>query len=299
MNGVVKKLQPDLFHAQAIHGLTSFRDDVDLMSHPFSSIEKGRTEAMVLVDRTARAETRIKVTGADYGIATVWDNDILIYLRTQVAIAMNRGEAPTRRMRFNVYDLLRATKRGTGKTGYEAFRSALQRLKATTIITNISADGLTLDQGVNWINDYTFVSRTTAGGRIVMSACEIEVSEWTWQMMQQARRMLAIDQAYFEITGGLERKLYGILRRHLGQQSIWHIGLERLQELTGSSAPAKKFRYNMRRIVSEQSIPGFVLELTNDHRPPDVAKASPVPVSSRSGKEYLIVRPAPRALAPV
>lgn len=296
MSSLVSKDHPDLFQAPTIHGISSFREDQDLMSHPFSSIEKGRTEPMVLRDSNGKTKTHIRVTGADYGIATVWDNDILIYLRTQVAIAMNRGETPSRRMRFNVYDLLRATKRGHGKASYDGFKAALARLKATTIITNITADGVSLDQGVNWINDYTFVAATRKNGDVVMGACEVEVSEWTWKMMSSARRMLAIDQAYFDITGGLERKLYGIIRKHLGQQSVWHVGLERLQELTGSSSTSRKFRFNIRKIVAKQSIPGVMLELTSDYRPPDVADASPV-MAYKGKREYLIARPAPRALS--
>ncbi len=286
-------VQPDLPLMASIHGVGSFKEDIDIMSHPFLSVEKGRTTAMELVDQSGKVRKKIKVTGADYGIATVWDNDVLIYVRTLVASKHNRGEEVGRRIRFNAYDFLRATKRGTGKAQYEGLKGALQRLKATTIITNISADGLQLDQGVNWINDYTLVSRTLKNGQVVMAAVEIELSEWTWQMFCQVRRNLTIDQAYFEITGGLERKVYGIVKRHLGAQSNWLIGMDRLQELVGSAATPRKFRFNIRKMVEEQPIPGVVLSITTDYRLPDFANSSaPVPKGKREYLRADAVRPA-------
>lgn len=296
MTQVAKKDQPDLFHGQAISDLSAYREDVDLMSHPFFSLEKGRTEPMILDAeiRTAGSNTPVrtfaKITGADYGIASVWDNDVMIYLRTLVAYAMNRGEPVSRRMRFHVHDLLKATRRGTGKASYDGLRAALMRLQATSIVTNVSADGWQKDRGASWIDSFEFITRTTASGKVVMAACEVVVSEWAFAMMSRANRMLAIDQAYFDITGGLERRLYGIIRKHLGQQPAFHIGLERLRELCGSTREMRKFRYDIRKIVDRQSIPGFTLELTNDHRPPAIAAASGTSVRVLK-REYLVARP--------
>ena len=298
MSNLVVKKQPDLFHTPAIYDQGVFRDDMDIMVNPFLSVEKKRTKPIIHKETSGKTRTSIIVTGADYGIATVYDNDILIYLRTQVAIAMARGETPTRRMRFNIYDLLRAIKRGTGQAQYKGVKEALQRLKATTIITNISADGILLDQGVNWINDYLLVAKTLKNGKVVMCACEVEISEWTWKMFLNTRRMLAIDQAYFDISGALERRIWAIVRKHLGQQQSWHVGFDRLQELTGSSSPPRKFKFMVKKIIERNDLPGIHLELTSDYRPPAIASASPV-VMTKGKREYILCRPARQQLTSV
>ena len=62
----------------------------------------------------------------------------------------------------------------------------------------------------------------------------------------------------------MERRLYEIGRKHCGNQKKWHIGLAKLQEKTGSNAPLKKFRLNIRRIITDDHMPFYRMELTAD-----------------------------------
>lgn len=259
--------QPDLFHPRSLQDLPSLRDDLDLMSHPFFALEKGRTEPMEFNGMVGTTKTHVKITGSDYGIANQWDNDILIYLRAGVIDAINAGHTPSRRMRFAVYDCLRATKRGISGRSYERFGQALQRLKATSIITNVSQAGWTSDRGVSWIDSYEFVTRETARGNM-MAACEIEVSEWAFKMMTDVKRALTVDPAYFDITGALERKLYGIARKFCGNQRGWSVGLEKLRDICGSTRPVYRFRKEIHEISERQTIPGYSIELSE--RPADI-----------------------------
>lgn len=286
-------IQPDLFLTRSLSGISSLRDDVDIMSHPFLALEKGRTKPMEFETREGAMRARIRVTGADYGIASQWDNDPLIYLRTAVIAAINAGEPVNRRMRFPVYDFLKTTKRGTSGRSYEHFNGTLQRLKATSIITNISNNGWTKDLGVSWIDSYEFITKPTSKGDI-MAGCEVLVSEWAFAMMTDAKRALTVDPAYFDLSGALERKLYGIVRKHCGNQRVWWIGVEKLRDLCGSTREVYKFRHELRKIVERQSIPGYVLELSD--RTPDIGgvKLPPALVSppATSRMNFLVVRPA-------
>lgn len=52
--------------------------------------------------------------------------------------------------------------------------------------------------------------------------------------------------------------------KHCGGQPKWQIGLAKLQEKTGSNAPLKKFRLNIRQIIEDDHTPFYRMELTED-----------------------------------
>ena len=74
--------------------------------------------------------------------------------------------------------------------------------------------------------------------------------------------VLAIDPAYFAIEGGLERALYRIARKHVGQQEEFRIGLETLYAKTGSDAGVREFRRMMKRIIERDRLPGYSIALS-------------------------------------
>ena len=70
--------------------------------------------------------------------------------------------------------------------------------------------------------------------------------------------MLTIDRAYFDLTGGLERWLYRLVRKHGGrQQHGWSFELPHLHAKSGSLSPLKRFAFELRAIVRRQPLPGY------------------------------------------
>ena len=61
----------------------------------------------------------------------------------------------------------------------------------------------------------------------------------------------------------MERRIYEIARKHCGHQKRWNIGLEKLQLKTGSNAPLKRFRHNLRQIIEDDHTPDYRIELTD------------------------------------
>lgn len=294
--------QDDLFVGRTIHEqLPSFRDDLDIMSLPFFSIEKKRSQPIEYERQTAGKKTYIRVSPGEFGLATIWDNDLLIYIRTLIVDALNREQAVGKRVRFHVHDYLRSTGRTTSGREYEAFKASLMRLKTTTVMTNITTSEKTEDQAFGWIESYKFSKQTRKTGDEIMASCEVVVSDWLFGLMTSHRRSLALDPVYFGLTGGLARKLYTIVRRHLGAQSNWAISVENLRELCGVRRAVSQFRYDLAKIVTE-GLPGFELELTTDYaRIPMLAASEGRTVVRKRGKakEYLLAAPrrAPRALS--
>jgi plasmid replication initiation protein len=72
--------------------------------------------------------------------------------------------------------------------------------------------------------------------------------------------VLTIDRAYFDLTGGLERWLYRLVRKHGGRQDGgWSFDLKHLHAKSGSLSPLKHFAYDVREIVRRERLPGYRL----------------------------------------
>ena len=282
-----KPRQIELFVASQLEA-PSLRDDIDIMSLPFFSIEKTPRREPIEFERIVGDRRQyIRVSPGEFGLATIWDNDIILYLRTQIIEALNRNREVSKRISFHIHDCLVATGRGTGGREYDLFKDALTRLKTTTVLTNISTSDEIADEGFGWLESYKIKKRKTAGGADMMASCEVVISDWLFGLFVNSRRALSIDRAYFQLQGGLERKLYGIVRRHLGQQSMWQIGTDTLKDLCGVKRDVRRFTYDLKKIVA-RGLPGFELELTKDPRGLKVVAGS----SGRPPKRtYLIVRP--------
>jgi plasmid replication initiation protein len=85
----------------------------------------------------------ITVTPSVLGRATQHDKDLLIYVVSQITEALNRGrqDAVNRTVRFRVHDYLVATNKGFGGKEYQRLQEALERLRGTSIKTNIQTGG--------------------------------------------------------------------------------------------------------------------------------------------------------------
>lgn len=93
--------------------------------------------------------------------------------------------------------------------------------------------------------------------------CEVVLSDWFMRAIE-ANEVVSISEDYFRLRRPLERRIYEIARKHFGNQKRWHIKLANLQDKTGSNAPLKKFRLNIRQIIENDHLPFYQLELTAD-----------------------------------
>lgn len=77
----------------------------------------------------------------------------------------------------------------------------------------------------------------------------IKMSDWFFRAITE-KEILSIPPAYFELTGGLERRIYELVRKHCGKQPSFSIGLDRLYLKSGSTSPERRFRYELRQMVA-------------------------------------------------
>ena len=77
--------------------------------------------------------------------------------------------------------------------------------------------------------------------------------------------MLTIDREYFKLTGGLERWLYRLVRKHAGKQRAgWRFDFRHLYGKSASLSPFKRFAFELRDIARRQPLPGYRLGVERD-----------------------------------
>ena len=252
--------QPDFF-LPALVGANSLRDDQDIMSYPFFALQKRQTGKQMEFRQTLTdgSEVSIRIKGNQDGIATIWDQHLLIYLHTVLVERMNRGDEVSPIIRFTVHDFLKTIRSKTGKPEYDRVLEGLRRLKGTTIETNIEAQNEGAEEGVSWINRYRVHRRKTARGEM-MAYVEVELSSWVFQKMTEKGKHLSILPDYFNITSGIEKRLYQIARKHVGNQPRWHITLDKLYMRVGSQQEMRNFKVKLSQIIRADSLLGYTVD---------------------------------------
>jgi plasmid replication initiation protein len=211
-------------------------------------------------DTAVRKFDRITVTPSALGRATIWDKDIILFCIAQIAQRINDGGESGRVLRFHARDLLVFCNRDTGGIYYDRLVEALDRLAGTLIRTDVALGGKRVREGFNLIK-YKLVERTAGSPRPAM--LEIELCEWLFNAVV-ASEVLTINRDYFRIKGGLERRVYSIVRKHCGKQPKFEIRTSRLHEKSGSTAQLKKFRYEIRRIAEVNALPDYTIEFDEE-----------------------------------
>jgi plasmid replication initiation protein len=108
------------------------------MERPFFSLSKSKRMKPIEYQNESDGVFVTVQPHQDFGMATIWDADILIWAASVLSDLKNRGvnDIP-REPKFQPHDLLKAIGRSTGGTDYTKLRDALERLKSTIITTNI------------------------------------------------------------------------------------------------------------------------------------------------------------------
>jgi plasmid replication initiation protein len=236
------------------------KDQRETMERPFFSLQK-RKRVKPIEYSSPDGETWVKIEAIPaYGMATIWDADILIWAASTLNRMREQGvnDLP-RTLRTTSYDLLRAIKRDTSGRAYQELQAALQRLQTTSISTSIRAPKRRTKAGFNWLDKWTLeVDPDTDQPR----GMTITLSDWVYEGIMGERSLLTMHQDYFLLTGGLERALYRIARKHAGnQKGGWTCRVEVLRDKTGSDSKPKEFNRMLRKVVEADQLPDYTIEM--------------------------------------
>ena len=287
------------------------RDQREMMERPFFSLAKSK-RVKPIDYRSPDGKLWVHVSASpDYGMATIWDADILIYCASALADMARRGanDIP-RKLHLMPYDLLRAIGRPTTGRAYELLGQALDRLVATTVKTNIRAENRR-EATFSWLDGWNqLVDERTERSR----GMTIELSNWFYEGVLMQGGVLSIDRAYFDITGGRERWLYKVARKHAGGagEGGFAISMPTLFEKSGAEGQYRRFKFEIAKIAERDELPGYALaiELPAGKREPSlrmrrrsegerIARAAAKPPAARAATGKGGGRPAPAAAPPI
>ena len=239
-------------------GDMALRDAQDLMAYPFFSLAKSPRTVPI---RFEAGGVSLNVEGVpEHGIATIWDADVLIWAASQIVQAKKEGIAPSRLMVATPYEILRFAQRGTGRSDYLALRAALDRLQSTTVSTTLRQrerpNGARRTHRFSWINEWKEYIRLD--GR--SDGIELILADWFFSGVMDEALVLTLDPTYFRLSGGIERWLYRLVRKHGGRQpGGWRFDMRHLYLKSGALQRYRDFAAHVRGLALRQALPGYRL----------------------------------------
>lgn len=281
--------QVDLFLPQ----LTALplRDQRETMERPFFSLSKRKRLKPIDYVSPDRKITVHVSANSEYGLATIYDLDILIYCASVLMEHKRRGTNDIPQTLHVVpYDMLKTLKREVGGRAYDLLGNALDRLQSTTVKTNIRS-GDAVETTFSWIDSHSQLKDRTGHVR----GMRITLAKWFYDGVLMDGGVLAIDPAYFSLTGGRERWLYRVARKHAGGAGSdgFAISMPTLFEKSGAEGEYRRFKFEITKIARENDLPGYSLEIEQredaepllrmtrrDREPAVEHKPSPAPASA-------------------
>ena len=248
----------DFFVCDIFDALPCFKDDMASMEHPVFSLS---TKPDMRVLHYEYNGNTITIKPSADGLPTIHDKDILLYCASYLHAAISRREKPSQRIRFTAYDFFVSTNRKTSGVYYQNFENCLNRLRGTTINTNIKTGGLIIEEGFGLIDAWRAV-KEDENGRVI--AVEIKLSDWFYNAIL-ANEVLTISREYFRLRKPIERRIYELARKHCGDNKpSFKIGLDKLHKKTGSSSTLREFRRLFGRLLQTDHLPDYAVSMDSD-----------------------------------
>lgn len=183
------------------------------------------------------------------GVASIRDAELLILIASRLIHEQTRGSTVPEVVDLNPRQLLQA--RGLSASGreYALLRASLERLQGTRYATNICPDG---KAGAE--RTFSLISEVTEGaGR---GHLKVGLSSW-FRTAVEERRVLQLNEAYFDISGNYERWLYRVVRKHVGGQSYFWLPVSTLWEKSGKGSPLSRFKHELKKVVEANALPDY------------------------------------------
>ena len=257
----------DFFIADIFDNLP-IKDDLASMEHPIFSLST-KKDVRDLEYHYENKETgkniEIKIKPNSSGLPTIFDKDILLFCGSLLMAEINKGNIPPKTLRVSPYDFFVTTNRlekgNAGGERYKLLKESLERLKGVSIITNIKTNKITQTSGFGLIDRYNIVKSSRVGDRMIR--LEITLSDWFYNSIV-GKEVITINRNYFRLRQPLERRLYEIATKHIGQEKEFRISVEKLYAKSGSKSTLSKFNFSLKKIVAKNVLPDLDIKLEDD-----------------------------------
>jgi plasmid replication initiation protein len=255
--------QMDCFVA-SLHDIAS-KDERSIMDVAVFRLSKkeDRSEGMI---RYELADGIITVSAGRFGMASVWDYDLVLMGVSYLTEAMNRyrkgqGEIPSRVFKPHIADVLKFCRRSDGGNASRDLIQALTRLNTTFVRidrlrTTRTGRVKTIAEGENLISNFRVISSKEG----TPESLEIEMPKWIYGeiVLGEKPDVLTIHRDFFLIEPGIGRFLYRLARKAAGHgEAAWTFEL--IHQRSGSTNELKKFTYALRKLIEGNALPEYDL----------------------------------------
>lgn len=237
----------------------SFKDDAATMEAPIFSLST-QEDKQIWVWTSNDGTKTVEVKPSFFGRATIFDKDLLIFAASHLTEEINKGNIPSRTIRFTASNYFKATGRNTSGNYYERFKISLERLKGTTITTNIKTGNTRTAKGFGIIDDWEVCEKRDDTKNVHIN---VTLSKWLYNAII-SQEVLTISPDYFKIRKPLERRLYEIARKHVGKQKEWSITIDSLRKKCGSVRELRKFKSDLKSLCTSNNLPEYTYKVDDE-----------------------------------
>ncbi len=237
------------------------RDNRDTMAYPFFSLEKHKRTSIEYRDD----KVSIFIDAPErYGVATIWDWDLIITLCPQLNDAQNLGKTPSPCLSFSPHQILKQMGRGVGGKDYKELVNTIRRLRATIIVTNIRInDEAGEERPFSWLQNYKIPKKYHSGfltpkeddGEPDHSKTwHIQIASWIYEKIINKKDLITIDEGYFTLKSGIERWLYLLAKKELQTQKNWVCSAQKLYEISNLQQTKDRFINQIQNLTKKQNL---------------------------------------------
>jgi len=232
------------------------RDMMEIMEYPYLSLSKNRTAPIHYERETSSGIIKIKVScHPPHYVASIYDWDIIMFVESKIQETLNSGsDIPPRTLIIPRHELLKSLHKHEGNKQNKDLHASLTRLKTTVIETSVRNEDRKYDC-FGWLDSWGYTERKD------IKEIKITLSQWLYDGICQKGALLKVKPEYFDITSGLKKFLYRTARKHVGNQNdSWIMSLDTLYEKSAVERDLRKFKYDLKKVVSDNDIPGYLIE---------------------------------------
>ena len=231
------------------------RDMMEVMEVPFLALSKNRTEPITYESKDGKTKVQVSAHRKHY-VASIYDWDIILLVSAKIQEIINSSkDIPPRTLIIPRNEILRALHKHNGKKEEKDLKSSLARLKLTGIETTIRNEHGKYEGGFGFLDSWGYTERED------VKEIKITLSQWLYDGICRKGSLLKVSQGYFDLTSGLKKFLYRTARKHVGNNNnYWEFSVEKLYEKSASEQEFKKFKYDLKKAVSDNDIPDYFLE---------------------------------------
>lgn len=233
------------------------KDDILSMEHPFYSLSKKP-------DREPRRYEHngnwIEFRPSIKGLPTIYDKDLIIYAISQLIAGIKEGRKISKNVKIDPYAFLVFTQRGVGGRDYDALCDSLDRIDGTRFRTNIIFNGTRTDEWMGIIDSAKMQTDEHTGK---IRSLELKLSDMVIETVERMD-VLTLHKDYFRLSRPIERRIYEIARKAVGQGESWPFLMPTLHKKSGSKGSLREFRRQMKPIIEGDYLPDYMVIYDHD-----------------------------------